>query len=217
LSDDPEKTDNLSEHIFNYPFLYRLKAGLVGGLANIASPLWFRNYFDPIERLAQELEGKRVFEFGCGDGHLYGQLKHRKIPVSYTGSDINERMIDHCQSKYADATWIQLADLPYPFDDDEFDVVVIWNVIHHLNEYDDILRVLAEGLRLGSKLIIFEPAQSNSRFLKTLKLLHWKLTDGGKYYFTYSEWQTVFQNVGAEVVWDIISEPLNQVYMAEIR
>ncbi len=87
--------------------------------------------------------------------------------------------------------------------------------MHHLNDYGDILKLLAEGLRMGTGLIIFEPAQSNTIILRLLKSPYWKIADGGKYCFIYSEWLNIFQST--EVVWDIISAPLNQIYMAEIR
>jgi len=209
--------DNVAERIFSFPRLYRFKVNLLTTIANWLSLLWFRNYFDPIDVLAGQVNDKKVIELGCGHGHLYSRLKDNTQRMHFVGSDINEHMIDHCRSRYSESEWLCLKSLPYPFNNGDFDVVLIWNVMHHLNEYNDILTFLSEALRIGQSVIFLEPAQSNPVFLKLLKALYWKITDGGKFYFTYSDWQIVFRKINATVAWEKISEPLNQIYMAEIR
>ena len=209
--------DNLAESIFDFPKLYRIKVNLISSVANHLRFFWFRNYFDPIDVIANELNNKKVIELGCGDGYLYSQIKKTVRNMQYFGSDINDHMIDHCISHYPECKWLCFKSLPYPFNDNEFDVVLIWNVLHHLNDYDDVLALLIEALRIGKRVVLLEPAQSNPSILKHLKSLHWKITDGGKYYFTHSDWKKTFKKIGAEVEWEKISEPLNQIYMAEIR
>jgi len=197
--------------------VYRLKSSIVGSTANVLSAVWFRNYFDPIEKLAATIEGRKIFEIGSGDGHLYRRLRENVDKLHYTGSDINAHMIEHCRSRYPEVEWLHLDELPYPFEDKAFDIVIIWNVIHHLNRYRDVIGLLNEALRIGSQVILFEPAQSNPQLLRQIKSVYWQITDGGRFYFTHSEWRDVFEKVDAKVTWDIVSEPLNQVYMAEIR
>lgn len=216
-SGDPAHGDKVAEKVFDYPVLYSLKTAAVRTVAGALSPLWFRNHFDPIEVALRELRGKKVLEIGCGSGYLFDHIRRNDIPVDYVGSDVNQHMVSHCRDKYPEARWVQLNELPYPYAGDEFDVVLIWNVIHHLNDYADVLGLLSEATRIGARVIMFEPLQSNPRLLRALKSLHWKITDGGKYYFTRTEWQDVFERVGAEIVWEKMSEPLNQIILAEIR
>lgn len=209
--------DKVAEKVFDYPLLYSIKTAIVRTVAGAVNPLWFRNHFDAIEIALQELRGKKVLEIGCGSGYLYDHIRRKDVPVEYVGSDVNPQMVAFCREKYPEASWIQLGELPYPYADREFDVVLIWNVIHHLNDYQDVLGVLSEAVRIGSSVIMFEPLQSNPRLLRSLKSLYWRITDGGKFYFTLREWDDVFDRVGAETVWQKSSEPLNQIILAKVR
>ena len=83
-----------------------------------------------------------MFDIGCGDGYVYGQLNKRKSTMHYTGSDINQHIVNHCRSKFPDAKWLHLKKLPYAFGSNAFDVVFVWNVMHHLNDDDDIFNLL---------------------------------------------------------------------------
>jgi 2-polyprenyl-3-methyl-5-hydroxy-6-metoxy-1,4-benzoquinol methylase len=217
-SDAATPGDKVAEKVFDYPVLYSLKTAIVRTVAGAVSPLWFRNRFDPIEVALPELRGKKVLEIGCGSGYLYDHIRKKKdVQVEYVGSDVNEHMVAFCREKYPEACWVQLRELPYPYADGEFDVVLIWNVIHHLNDYRDVLGLLSEAIRIAPSVIMFEPLQSNPRMLRLLKSRYWRITDGGKYYFTRREWQDVFERVGAEIVWARMSEPLNQIILAKIR
>jgi trans-aconitate methyltransferase len=52
------------------------------------------------------LAGKEILDVGCGFGDLYGYIVKKCGDVSYTGIDINERMIDAARAKYSNATFI---------------------------------------------------------------------------------------------------------------
>lgn len=50
--------------------------------------------------IAPSIEGATVLDFGCGKGDFYGFLKQHKIPVTYTGVDLNPGLIDLAKQKY---------------------------------------------------------------------------------------------------------------------
>lgn len=47
-----------------------------------------------------ECAGKRVLDFGCGFGDLYGYFVERGIEVDYHGVDINERLIEQGRERH---------------------------------------------------------------------------------------------------------------------
>ena len=100
--------------------------------------LLYRNFLlYPV--LSRMLHG-RVLDFGCGIGDF---LKYMKNSV---GVDVNQQLVDYCQSHGLDARLIKDGSIPYPAS--SFDSVVMDNVLEHIPEIDadgvikDIMRVL---------------------------------------------------------------------------
>lgn len=56
--------------------------------------------------LAGDLDNKKILDVGCGLGDFYGYLQQQKIPVTYTGIDFTEPLIDSAKKKYPDGTFI---------------------------------------------------------------------------------------------------------------
>jgi len=49
-----------------------------------------------------DVSNSSILDFGCGKGDFYGFLREKGIPVTYTGIDINGKLIDVAKSKYPD-------------------------------------------------------------------------------------------------------------------
>jgi ubiquinone/menaquinone biosynthesis C-methylase UbiE len=176
-----------------------------------------KNHFTFDEIIVEILsEEKSVFEIGCGDGKLYQRLKGYHNNLKYTGTDISKNMIEYCRNKFPDATWQHYDLLPYPYPDKCFDFCIIENILHHLNDYEAICSLIKEALRIANRVVFFEPLQSDSKFLQFWKSIYWRITDGGKFYFTYSEFHDLFKNTGAKLHWEKLTEPLHQLYSCEI-
>jgi trans-aconitate methyltransferase len=67
-----------------------------------------RRRYEVLLRISEDLAGKRVLDFGCGKGDLYGFMKERGIQLYYCGVDINENLISVAKSKYPDAEFISM-------------------------------------------------------------------------------------------------------------
>ena len=93
--------------------------------------------------------GRRVLDLGCGTG--YGTVRLATAAREIIGVDVSERAIDHARRHYAADTLSfrqigPLPDEPLPFGDDDFDVVLAFQVIEHIKKVggflDEVRRVL---------------------------------------------------------------------------
>ncbi len=76
------------------------------------------------------ISGKRVLDYGCGKGDLYGFIKRRGLDVSYTGIDINPELINLAIRKYPEARFIA-SDVEETPLEEEFDIVFICGVFNN--------------------------------------------------------------------------------------
>ena len=113
--------------------------------------LLYRNFLlYPV--LSRMVRGK-ILDFGCGRGDF---LKYMKNSV---GVDVNQLLVDYCQSHGLDARLIKDGSIPHPAS--SFDSVVMDNVLEHIPEIDadrvikDIMRVL----RPSGTLLVGVPGQ----------------------------------------------------------
>lgn len=209
--------DRFMEKIFSFPRLYRLKMWTVKNAFKLIEPVIMKNYFTFEEVLADIItDGTKVFEIGCGDGTLYQRLEASDKNLEYTGTDINKEMVEFCRTKFPMATWQHYDSLPYPYADEYFDFCIIENVLHHLNDYDSICRLIKEAMRIAKRVVFLETLQSDNKFLQFWKSIYWRITDGGKFYFTCDEFHSLFKDTGAELKWEKSTEPLHQIYSCEI-
>ncbi|MCP3677122.1 MAG: class I SAM-dependent methyltransferase, partial [Deltaproteobacteria bacterium] len=81
---------------------------------------------------AQFVKGKRVLDLACGEG--YGSSILAEDAAEVVGIDRDERVIGHAASKYNRHNLSfkpgNIEDIP--FDSDEFDVVVCFEAIEHI-------------------------------------------------------------------------------------
>jgi len=53
-----------------------------------------------------DLTGRRVLDFGCGFGDMYGYMRKRGIAAQYEGIDINDNVLAEGRRVYPDATLV---------------------------------------------------------------------------------------------------------------
>jgi ubiquinone/menaquinone biosynthesis C-methylase UbiE len=92
--------------------------------------------------------GKRVLDAACGEG--YGTALLAKAASTIVGVDIDEATIAHARARYGDDARVRFvegscSELPLP--DASIDVVVSFETIEHLHDYDQP-RMLAEFARV---------------------------------------------------------------------
>jgi SAM-dependent methyltransferase len=111
--------------------------------------------------------GKRVLDYGCGDGQYSVLLARRGAQV--VGIDISDISVRNCQARaeaegLASATSFHVMDCEQlQFEDNSFDLVCESGVLHHL----DLPRALAEVARVvkpGGRMVCYEALGHNLLF-----------------------------------------------------
>ena len=101
-----------------------------------------------------------VCDAGCGDLTLLGQLKTFGYKNLY-GFDIDEELINSSSPTLKNSfSAVKVGSAcQIPFDDEFFDSVIIWGILHHIdpNDYKTVFSELSRVLKPKGELFIVEP------------------------------------------------------------
>ncbi|MGD2081047.1 MAG: class I SAM-dependent methyltransferase [Nitrospirota bacterium] len=77
-----------------------------------------------------DIGGRKVLDYGCGKGDLYGFIRERGLDVSYTGIDINPELIDLAAKKHPGARFMvsDVEDTPL---EEDYDIVFLCGVFNN--------------------------------------------------------------------------------------
>ncbi len=153
-------------------------------------------YFEELERLRYEMQpeihafaqfsrarGKKVLEVGAGAGTDF--LQWVRSGAKAYAIDLTEEAIQHIKHRLElynlEAEGYAVADSEdLPFDDDEFDIVYSWGVIHHTPDTEKALREIIRVCKPGGtiKIMIYHRRSLLAYFFwvkhALLKLRPWK-------------------------------------------
>lgn len=118
-------------------------------------------------KLGLSISGEHVLEIGCGSG--YGaELLMNLHPGSYMGVDLmpeqitlaKQRGLKECTFSVMNATDLSV------FNTENYGVIVIFGILHHIPAWRDVLKETYRVLKKGGRFFIEEP---DLKFLK-----HWE-------------------------------------------
>lgn len=100
-------------------------------------------------------KGDRILDLGCGSASIWKELESRVCPDDrLVGVDLSKNMILEAQSKYPGYEFKEGSFFNIPYEDGEFDIVIVSSAFHHILDEDlpealsEISRVLDEHGRL---------------------------------------------------------------------
>ena len=151
--------------------------------------------------LAREFSGKRVLDYGCGDGTFLAMLmSERNAPVSAVGVEAHVSLIDDCRARLG--KYPGLSFIP----DDEldgnhaarYDAVFCMEVLEHVVELNPLLDRLNYLLSPAGKLFISVPVETGFPLLvkqTARRIAAWRGLGDYKYTSAYKlgeYWKSLF-------------------------
>ena len=107
---------------------------------------------------ARELvAGRRVLDAACGEG--YGSALLAETASRVSGVDVSAQAVEHATERYSAANleFHQADCLALPFPDDQFDCVVSFETLEHLENHEQLLAEFRRVLRPGGFLLVSTP------------------------------------------------------------
>jgi ubiquinone/menaquinone biosynthesis C-methylase UbiE len=132
-----------------------------------------------------------ILDVGCGKGFLLYELQLLLPEARICGFDASEYAIAHGKDEIHDRLFVQRAQDPYPFADQEFDLVLSLTTLHNL-QLPELKAALGEIERVGKKKYLVVEAYRNEAELFNLQC--WALTCAA--FFTPDEWIWLFNEFG---------------------
>lgn len=134
------------------------------------------NWSDPTNiRLRQALAALRsllphskVLEVGCGAGQFIRALKRKRSEVIAYGCDISRSAIDTALAKNDHVSYVVSDPERLPYADNEFDAVVFFDVLEHVNNPAGLLQEIWRVLKPKGVLYGFVPCERD-----WLSVWHW--------------------------------------------
>lgn len=133
----------------------------------------------------------KILDVGCGKAFLLYELKQLLPNCTIVGFDSSEYAIRNAKEEIKENLIIQKAEDNYPFDDNEFDLVISLNTLHNLKIFD-LKKAVQEIQRVGKNTYILVEGYRNESELFNLEC--WALTCES--FFTPEEWIWLYNEWG---------------------
>ncbi len=135
--------------------------------------------------------GSKILDVGCGKAFLLYEMQLIEPSLEIVGFDISQYGLDHRHQELKANLFIHRAQDPYPFADNEFDLVISLGALHNLHIYELEIAV-AEIERVGKQgYIMLESFRSE---LEMFNLECWALT--AESIMDVDEWVWLYKKFG---------------------
>ena len=135
--------------------------------------------------------GSKVLDVGCGKGFLIYEMKLLLPGLKVTGFDISEHGLAEAKKEIREFLFIHKAQEQYPFEDNEFDLVISLGCFHNLRIFE-LQTALSEMERVGKHGYIMLESYRNEQ--EQFNLQCWALTCES--FFDKEEWIWIYKHFG---------------------
>ena len=132
-----------------------------------------------------------VLDVGCGKAFLLYEMKLLLPQLRISGFDISKHGLVNAREEIRDFLFIHRAQEPYPYKDDEFDLVISLGCFHNLRIFE-LQTALAEVERVGRQGYVMLESYRNEQ--EQFNLQCWALTCES--FFDEKEWCWVYEHFG---------------------
>ena len=132
-----------------------------------------------------------VLDIGCGKAHLLYEMKLLLPGIKVTGFDISEHGLAEAKIEIREFLFIHKAQDQYPFEANEFDLVLSLGCCHNLRVFE-LQTALSEMERVGKHGYIMLESYRNEQ--EQFNLQCWALTCES--FFDHEEWPWLYKHFG---------------------
>ncbi len=140
-----------------------------------------------------------VLDVGCGKAFLLYELKLLLPKIKISGFDISDHGINNSREEIRDSLFIHKAQEKYPFNDNEFDLVISLGCLHNLRIFE-LEIALKEINRVGKQGYVMLESYRNE--LEQFNLQCWALTCES--FFDKKEWEWIYNHFGYDGDYEFI-------------
>ncbi len=132
-----------------------------------------------------------VLDVGCGKGFLLYEMKLILPKLKVAGFDISKHGLENAKEEIKNELFIHRAQDLYPYQDNEFDLVISLGCIHNLRVFE-LETALKEIERVGRQGYIMMESYRNEQELFNVQC--WALTCES--FFDHEEWPWIYNHFG---------------------
>jgi ubiquinone/menaquinone biosynthesis C-methylase UbiE len=132
-----------------------------------------------------------VLDVGCGKGYLLYELKLLLPNIRIAGFDISNHGLENAKDEIKEFLFKHKAQEPYPYEDNEFDLVISLGCMHNLRLFE-LEIALKEIERVGKNGYIMMESYRNEQ--EQFNLQCWALTCES--FFDHKEWPWLYTHFG---------------------
>jgi 2-polyprenyl-3-methyl-5-hydroxy-6-metoxy-1,4-benzoquinol methylase len=118
------------------------------------------------------LAPRTIFDVGCGEGYMLAALHQRLPGARLAGVDLSADAIAAARVRLGGAARLEVADARSIAEHERFDVVLMLEVLEHLDDPDPMLDVLADLLQPRGRVVLSVPHEPLFRGLNLLRGHH---------------------------------------------
>ena len=123
-----------------------------------------RRRFQTGLRIATTFAGRRVLDYGCGDGTFLAMLMSSPTaPARAVGAELDPAVVSECQRRMkhlAGLSFFGQADVAGPAHDGQYDAVFCMEVLEHVVDVAGLLRTLHRLLDPSGRLVVSVPVET---------------------------------------------------------
>ena len=141
----------------------------------------------------------KVLDVGCGKAYLLYEIKLLLPKITISGFDISKHGLSDAKPEVKDSLFIHKAQDRYPFENDEFDLVISLGCLHNLRIFE-LEIALQEIQRVGKQGYIMLESYRNEK--EQFNLQCWALTCES--FFDHEEWPWIYKHFGYDGDYEFI-------------
>jgi len=123
-----------------------------------------RRRFQLACRLAARFHGRRLLDYGCGDGTFLAMTCDRPdAPAELVGAEISDAVVNDCRTRLggrAGLSFMTVADLAGPESEGQFDALFCMEVLEHVVDREPVFDLWDRLLAPGGEIVVSVPNET---------------------------------------------------------